>query len=135
MKDRWIGLPRMRGGSTCIQSPSPVNVAAHPPGAQRSGELQGRGPGALLLCSRTPSLCPTSPRGETPKATLGPLVALSSSSSQVSSIVPVKAGKDGDLLQSSLKHLFADSPSSQTAFLPPALPLCPMGGGIQNSKA
>ena len=80
----------------------------HPkPGAHKtlqptSQELRGRSTtrrrahGHSFCAHELHPLCPTSPRGETPKATLGPLVALSSSSSRVSSIVPMKAGKDGE---------------------------------------
>lgn len=112
----------MCGGRTCIQSPELIKRRSPPPRSSEEGATtRQRAHGYSYCAHELHPLCPTSPRGETPKATLGPLVALSSSSSQVSSIVPVKAGKDGDSPavkpQTSLRR-FSILPNS----LPPSCP-------------
>lgn len=87
----------MCGGRTCIRSRELIKRRSPPPrSSEEEATTRRRTHGHSFCAHELHPLCPTSPRGETPKATLGPLVALSSSSSRVSSIVPVKAGKDGE---------------------------------------
>lgn len=87
----------MCGGRTCIRSRELIKRRSPPPrSSEEEATTRRRTHGHSFCAHELHPLCPTSPRGETPKATLGPLVALSSSSSRVSSIVPVKAGKDSE---------------------------------------